>query len=222
MLNDKTGVINLNKQVFKKVFFYLPDPTPAIEEEKDFEIRKVFGIEPNKKILLHFGSLRESKGTVELIQSLNLLSDEIASTCCLVIAGTPLNEQVEAKINEAVNNVKKVQIVYVNEFISNSKMKSFFNQCNVVVMPYKNALASSGVIGHAIIAGKPVISTQHGLIGEIIKTNWKGELIDIVKPDKIAEAIERSFITDYPDVNTKNFIEEHTPFNFSKILLGDA
>ena len=222
VLNNKTGVITLNKQIKKEVFFYLPDPIPLIEEEVNFEIRKRFGIEQTKKILLHFGSLRDSKGTVELIQALNLLSDEIASKCCLIIAGTPLNEQMETKINDAVNGVKKVQVVYANEFISNSKMKSFFNQCNIVVMPYKNALASSGVIGHAILAGKPVISTRHGLIGEIIKTNWKGELIDIVKPEKIAEAIEKSFYTVYPDVNTQIFIEEHTPFNFAKILLEDV
>ena len=219
VLNDKTGAIRLNTQVNKKVFFYLPDPTPTIEEEANFDIRKRFEIEQDRKILLHFGSLRDSKGTVELIQALNLLSDEIASKCCLIIAGTPLNAQMETKINDAVNGVKKVQVVYVNEFISNSKMKSFFNQCNIVVMPYKNALASSGVIGHAITAGKPVISTRHGLIGEIIKTNWKGELIDRIEPVKIAEAIEKSFSTVYPDVNTQNYTEEHTPYNFAKILL---
>ena len=221
VLNDKTGAINLNKQVNKKVFFYLPDPTPTIEEEKDFIIRKIYGIDQNKIIFLHFGSLRDSKGTVELIEALNLLSDEIAPKCCLVMAGTPLNTQMENKINDAVKNVKKVQIVYVNEFISNSKMKSFFKQCNLVVMPYKNALASSGVIGHAIIAGKPVISTQQGLIGEINKTYWKGELIDRIEPEKIAKAIEKSFSNVYPEIDTKNFIEEHTPFNFAKILLED-
>ena len=222
VLNDIYGAINLNKQIGKEVFFYLPDPIPVIEEEANFDIRKRFEIGRDRKILLHFGSLRESKGTIELIQALNLMSDEIASKCCLVIAGTPLNTQMETKVNDAVNNVKKVQIVYVNEFISNLKMKSFFNQCNMVVMPYKNALASSGVIGHAIIAGKPVISTQQGLIGEIIRTYWKGELIDRIEPEKIAKAIERSFFTVYPEIDTKNFIEEHTPFNFAKILLEDV
>ena len=222
VLNDVNGVLYLNKQIGKEVFYYLPDPIPVIEEETNFDIRKKYEIEKGKKILLHFGSLRDSKGTVELIEALNLLSDEIASKCCLVMAGTPLNTQMENKINDAVKNVKKVQIVYVNKFISNSKMKSFFKQCNLVVMPYKNALASSGVIGHAIIAGKPVISTQQGLIGEIIKTYWKGELIDRIEPEKIAKAIEKSFSNVYPEIDTKNFIEEHTPFNFANILLADV
>ena len=221
VLNDINGALNLNKQIGKEVFFYLPDPIPVIEEEANFDLRKRFEIGQDKKILLHFGSLRESKGTIELIQALNLLSDEIAPKCCLVIAGTPLNAQMETKVNSAIKNVKKVQIVYFNEFISNSKMKAFFKQCNLVVMPYKNALASSGVIGHAIIAGKPVISTQQGLIGEIIKTNWKGELINRIEPEKIAKAIEKSFSSVYPDVDTKNFIEEHTPNHFAKLLLED-
>ena len=219
ILNDCKAVEVLNKRVRKNVFCYLPDPIPEIEEEPDYNIRNIYKIEPSKKILLHFGSLRESKGTFDIIQSLNLLSDAASLKCCLIIAGRPKNISMEKKIQENIDSVNKVQIIYINHFLSDKRMKSFFNQCDIILMPYKNSQASSGVIGHAIASEKPVISTQHGLIGEIINNNWKGELLDVIEPNAIASAIEKSISTIYPLVSNISYIDEHAPSNFARVIL---
>lgn len=163
--------------------------------------------------------MRDSKGTLELIQSLNLLSSSSSSRCCLLIVGKPRNNMFEKQIKDNISKVKQVQIVYINHFVSNSKMKSFFSQCDIVLMPYKDFLASSGVIGHAIAANKPVISNRNGLIGDIIRNYWKGELIDIVEPKTIATAIDKSIFSVYPYVSNSKYLKEHTSTNFSRLLV---
>ena len=221
ILNDKNGVKELNKQVRKNVFYYLPDPIPEIENEKNFDVRKEYQIEKSKKILLHFGSLRNSKGTIELIKSLNYLSKEVSLNCCLILAGKPFNKIIEDKILKCIQKVESVQVVFINEFLTNSRMKSFFEQSDIIAIPYKNALASSGVIGHSILSGKPVISTKQGLIGEIIRTYWKGELVELVEPKMIADAIKKTILTEYSEVNASEYIYEHSPYNFAKTILAD-
>ncbi len=219
ILNNKKVIHALNKQTRRKIFHYLPDPLPEISEEIGFNIRMTNQISSSKKILLHLGSLRKSKGTIEILQSLNLLSDKISSAISLIIAGNPINEEMDNEIKKNLEKNKKVQIIYVKGFLTNSRMKAYLNQCDIIIMPYKNFLASSGIIGHAIASNKPVIANKNGLIGEIIKSDWKGELVFPIEPMKIAVAIEKSIKTTYPVINNSNFIKEHTPYNFAKTLL---
>ncbi len=47
-------------------------------------------------------------------------------------------------------------------------MKSYFEQTDYFLIPYKNVESSSGILGHAIAAGKPVIATDKGLIGDFV------------------------------------------------------
>ena len=72
-------------------------------------------------------------------------------------------------------------------------MSSLFKASDVILMPYKNAEASSGVMGHAIKYKKPIISTNSGLIGKIINQYNFGFLVDSVTPNEIAHTIKTSF-----------------------------
>jgi glycosyltransferase involved in cell wall biosynthesis len=219
ILNDQTVVETLNKQYKKEVFKYLPDPVPEIEEE-NIDIKRSYKIEYFKKIYLHFGSLRDSKSTIEIIQSFNLLPETAQKKCCLILAGQPYNDVFEKRIEQVISQLNGVSIIYIKKFVSKGFMKSLFNQSDLILMPYKNALASSGVIGHAIASGKPVIATKQGLIGEILSNNWKGELIDEIKPETIAKAIEISIEKNYPEIENSRFLDEHTPANFARTILN--
>jgi hypothetical protein len=93
-----------------------------------------------------------------------------------------------------------------------------FNQCDAVLIPYKNAEASSGVLGHAIHSGKKVIGPSNGLIGKLIKNNDLGVCIDSINPEKIANALFSKFLDEKSVVNSA-YLEEHKPANFIKTLL---
>ncbi|WP_319502709.1 glycosyltransferase [uncultured Draconibacterium sp.] len=219
ILNDSEGVDILNKQNKKNIFFYLPDPIIIHDEDTNFNLRAKYNISKSKKIFLHFGSFRNSKGTIEIIESLNLLTPKTSATSCLVLAGKPKNDSIKKQILETIKKNNGTQVVYIDEFISNAKMKALFNQCDHILMPYKNGSASSGVIGHAIVATKPVIYSNSGLIGELIKNNWMGEHVERVEPEEIAKAIEKSLNTHYPVIDNNSFIESHSPNNFAQTLL---
>ena len=53
----------------------------------------------------------------------------------------------------------------------------------------KTFFQSSGVLYQAWSAGKPVIASSHGLIGQRVKQNNAGILVDIDKSIEIREAI---------------------------------
>ena len=158
-----------------------------------------------------------AKGTVELIQSFKLLPDDISANICVIIAGKPRND-IKELIEKLIKNVNNVQVVYIDNFIDENEMKALFGQSDIILMPYKNSEASSGVLGHAISANKPVISSAQGLLGELIQKYWVGEILDEITPGNIALSIQKSLLTKYPIKDNTIFLREHSPYNFAKII----
>jgi glycosyltransferase involved in cell wall biosynthesis len=220
LLNDSDSAVLLNDK-FKKeaVFKYLPDPVPFVVSEKDFDLRTFYGIDKERKIFLHFGSLSERKGTLDILDSVYFLQEN-QKTTTIVLAGKA-TDAFDAVLSEKISKIRKVtdvQVVWDNSFISNERVVALFNQCDAVLIPYKNAEASSGVLGHAIHSGKKVIGPSNGLIGKLIKNNDLGVCIDSINPEKIASALFSKFLDEKSAINSA-YLEEHKPTNFIKTLL---
>jgi glycosyltransferase involved in cell wall biosynthesis len=145
---------------------------------------------------------------------------ENQKTTTIVLAGKA-TDAFDAVLSEKISKIRKVtdvQVVWDNSFISNERVVALFNQCDAVLIPYKNAEASSGVLGHAIHSGKKVIGPSNGLIGKLIKNNDLGVCIDSINPEKIANALFSKFLDEKSAVNSA-YLEEHKPANFIKTLL---
>ncbi|WP_298881813.1 glycosyltransferase [uncultured Polaribacter sp.] len=224
ILNDEKSCSVLNYR-FKKnnLFSYLPDPIPNLVPQANFNIYREYKIENNRKIFLLFGALSERKGIIETLLSVNFLNQENQEKVAIIIAGKTkdlnLSNYIKGFIKENKNKTK-VQITWDNNFIENSKMASLFQQTDFVLMPYKNPEASSGILGHAMKARKPVIGPYKGLIGSIISEYKTGLLIKDITPKEIANAISNhNNIEEIDENNLNHFLETHTVTNFAKTLL---
>jgi glycosyltransferase involved in cell wall biosynthesis len=223
VLNDEDAVAGFNKKFKTRIFSVLNDPIPSLMPLKGFDIYKTYGIAPEKEIYLHFGSLAERKGTLEIIKAARLIPKQKQKTIAILLVGKPENLRTEQNILEGITENKKtseVQIICENMFVSNQIMKSLFMQCSVVVMPYKNPEASSGILGHAIAAKKPVITTGKGLLKELVTRNNFGVLLNEVNPQNIANAfieIENSRAKDQAYIQ---YVNNHTTERFSRQLLN--
>lgn len=222
VLNDQKTVDFFNKEFKKGLFEILPDPIPNLVPLEGFDIHKEFDIEQRRKIFLHIGALDSRKGSIEIIESISYLQKEIQEQLCFLFVGKAkieFEKELLAKIKE-YDKIFSVKIVWDNSFVSNEKMKSLFDSSFCVLMPYKNAEASSGILGHAAKSGIKVIGSKDGLLNEIIQDNDLGILTEKCEPIFIADAIVRSFDYDINLDKVKYFVDEHTTRHFTKKILN--
>lgn len=222
VINDQKACDKLNLIFRCKNFKFLPDPT--------FDLNNQVGSDnylllPEDKIkILHFGSLDDRKGSLELIESLIYLTPDNIEKIALVIAGFAGNDY-DKKITDKINFVRCLQsgvtIIYNNEFISDDRKKiAYFKQCDLVAIPNKLTQYASAIMVHAISFGKPMIVPNQGILGETVTENNIGYLIESVAPQEIASVIKR-FIAN-PIIINEKFAQEyyinHSPDKFAEIL----
>ncbi|MFK7813537.1 MAG: glycosyltransferase [Maribacter sp.] len=223
VLNDEITVERFNTKFKTDIFKVLPDPVLDLPTSPGFDIYKRYNIEKNQNIFLHFGSLAMRKGTFEIINAAQFIPQDIQSKTTILLVGKPENQETHEKISTLIHHSKKtskVNLIWEDCFVSNGIMKGLFAQCTAVVMPYKNPEASSGILGHAIVAKKPVISIGKGLLKELVESNNFGILLDKVTPNSVAIAMVEIGPFSATEAARSQYIEEHTIEKFSQILLG--
>ncbi|MDM8176670.1 MULTISPECIES: glycosyltransferase [Olivibacter] len=192
VLNDEQTVSFLNRKFKTSIFKTLADPIPNIEPLEAFSVYEHYGISKDRQIYLHIGSLSDRKGTIEFVNSATYLKPEVQMKVVFLLVGKAGNSQEEEELQLALNELRmktQVPIIWDNRFVPNAMMKSLFNQCYAVVIPYKNAEASSGILGHAAASNKMVITTGKGLLKDIVNTYQLGLLVDEVTPGEIGRQI---------------------------------
>jgi glycosyltransferase involved in cell wall biosynthesis len=228
ILNDSSTVQYLNNIFKKNIFHMLPDPiSDDIPLLKDFEIHKEYQIKPNRKIFLHSGSLNYRKGTFDILDAVNYLPKEKQSEISILLIGEASSQLFKQELLKRIDELKKtslVQIIWENNFVSSSRLRSIFSQVDCVLLPYKNAEASSGILGHAIISQKKVIVPDYGLLGEIVTQYKFGITIPNTYPETIAQSIisiTKNKLFDIDAINQSSFLKTHSASLFSKLLLEE-
>ncbi|WP_417885236.1 glycosyltransferase [Zunongwangia sp.] len=174
VLNNPTTASILNKEYGVSIFKSLSDPILDLKKLKTIkEDSEVFKINFKNKIsFLHFGSLADRKGTLEIIKSLNYLSPEILSNIHIILAGKASRDfenQIKTLIEEF--NISNY-ISFYSGFLSYTEIDYLLTKCSYVLLPYKFSEMSSGIIGHSVNYNTPIISCDNGAIGDIL-VNYK-------------------------------------------------
>jgi glycosyltransferase involved in cell wall biosynthesis len=86
----------------------------------------------------------------------------------------------------------KIQIVTDLRHIPESEVEIYFQLADVVLLAYSSHIGSSGVQVRAAAASKPVISSQHGLIGTLTREYGLGLTVNPQIPASIAAALTRA------------------------------
>lgn len=222
ILNDEYSCEWLNKEVKRKMFMSLPDPVYEKSIELKANIRKIYNIEEGKKILLHFGNLSKRKGSLDILESILYIDKELHDKLCFLFLGKP-DDDIISDLRGQILYYKErydVSVVYDFNFIPYNQIKNIFNESDVILLPYKNPEASSGVLGHAAYSKKIVIGTNIGLIGELIRKYKLGILLDRVDPKNIGQAIKKSFTFDTASCRYNVYVEERNANVFCEILLS--
>ena len=223
ILNDLDAVAFMNKEFNTNCFTMLPDPIPKLKPLENFNIYEYYEIGQERNIFLHIGALGDRKGTREVIETAKYLSKANQKKIAILLAGKASKVEDEELYLELIETLKKnteVQIIWDNQFVPNQMMKSLFDQCDTVLLPYKNAEFSSGILGHAAAANKRVIATNAGLIRELVVKYRLGELLNEPTSREIAKKMTQLLNEKFNTTGQSSFVKEHSPMTFAKLILN--
>jgi glycosyltransferase involved in cell wall biosynthesis len=137
--------------------------------------------------------LTERKGISKLLQSLWLLNPEDYQNIALAIVGEASPDQREKIETQIVSLCHKFPIqIYRNyQFVPEADVQAYFEVSDLILAPYQNHVGMSGILILAAAKQKPVISSNYGLMGEIIQRYQLGLAVDSTDPQSIAQGIQR-------------------------------
>jgi glycosyltransferase involved in cell wall biosynthesis len=146
----------------------------------------------NVPILLFFGELRRNKGPDILLDAVKNLEQDFR----LVIAGLP-DDTARLDIASCKEQLDKPdKIIARLNYIPEGEVDCYFLSADVVVLPYrKDVKGTSGILQHACAAGKPVIASDVGEIGRMVKEHSLGIIVEPESPQALRDGIQ-SFLAD--------------------------
>lgn len=222
ILNDLKTTQFYNNYIGHK-FVICPEPIDEIKTNPEFNLRCYYNIDPNKKILLHFGVIDKSKGVVEIIESLHLLPLSLLDKVVILIAGYTNNQDLINKLKSLTSKVNKLKsdlIILDIRYIEEENKANYFKESDLVLMPYKRYSVSSGIFGYALKFDKSIIGPSKGLIYDLINENNAGVGIDC-NPESIAKEITNYLDGKLHQSRDHNYIKNNTVQNFCKALFKD-
>lgn len=208
---DPLAVKYIEKLNSKAKILHLPDPVEIydVDEAQVEKLKKKLGIGVKRKIFLLFGRLNERKGIYQLLQAIKLLHIDVCEQICLLLVGSIIPSEklpLESLIRE-ISQSLPVQIIIRDEFIPEKEVNFYFKMSDVILATYQRHVGMSGILLLAAAAQKPVLASDYGLMGRLVKEYELGITIDSTISLAITETISL-------------FVNESTkiPFNHEKVL----
>ncbi len=151
------------RKVFVVPHGVLSAPETSLTPE---EARAALGVERSKKIILFFGNIRPYKGLKTLLTAMKEIRTELPEAI-LVIAGQPWEDWSEYEnIIERLGLSKHVLVR--TEYIGMKDVPVFFMSADLVVLPYSEFDAQTGVGLMALNYGKPLVITKVGALEDLV------------------------------------------------------
>lgn len=194
----------------------LVDPWERLPLLTQAEARERFGLPTSRTIFLHIGSTERRKGLAETVQAFHALSQEpsIRERVFLLRVGATDNlpEEEKRMMDELV--ASGMAQVIPNR-VPESAFIEYFSASDCVLIPYRKFRYSSGILSNAIAAGKPVIATNAGLIGETVRSEGLGLTVASPTSGKLARAIHKFLDTELSFDVHSDIIANRDPNHFT-------
>lgn len=192
---DPFVVKYISSAAAQRKLVYLPDPVELRQTPPSPGLREQLGIESHRRILLLFGALTARKGIDHVLDAIPQLSPDLHEQLAIVMVGeasSNYQEHLEAKIADLLQHYP-IQIVRHYAFVAEEEVPRYFQNADVVLATYQRHVGMSGILIQAAAVQKPVLSSDYGLMGELVKQYQLGLAVDTTRPEAIAAGIEQFF-----------------------------
>jgi glycosyltransferase involved in cell wall biosynthesis len=208
---------------------HLADPVssspPLLGDLSNFQTK--LGIEQHRRVFLLFGALDERKGIYQLLDAIELLPPELTQNFCLLIVGKTNPDErtrIQPKIT-ALRQTHPIQILELYDFIPEDEVPKYFQAADVILAPYQRHVGMSGILLLAAAAGKPVLSSNYGLMGELVEHHQLGLAVESTVPAEIAQALSRYVLeppTTFGDRHRMSLFAEQNSIEFYSITIFEC
>lgn len=207
---------------------HLPDPVrfdspPANLDNQLNHLRQKLGIEPNRQVFLLFGALTARKGIYQVLDSISLLPEELTQKLCLLLVGEA-DEKNQNLIDQHISKLYErypIQIIRHYSFVPDSEIPFYFQLSDVILATYQRHVGMSGILIWAASTGKPVISSDYGLMGELVRQYQLGITLNSTDPEQITKGVQLFLNEEYDPMCmnvAKSFARKNSHGNFSKLI----
>ncbi|MCG8367666.1 MAG: glycosyltransferase [Pseudanabaenales cyanobacterium] len=221
---DPFAVKHLGKGAGSMKAVHLPDP---VQINSPFAaqvdpIRARLEIDPGRRVFLLFGALTGRKGIYPLLDAIETLPPVLCQKLCLLLVG---ESNIAAALDSRIASIchhRPVQIVRRYEFVPEADVPAYFQLSDVILAPYQRHVGMSGILLWAAAAQKPVLSSDYGLMGQIVRHYNLGMTVDSTLPDEISKGLTY-FLTESAEgvcnrTKMKAFAAENSADRFADII----
>lgn len=219
ILNSAVSARVLNRRWGTSCFHYLPDPfviTPAdITSNAKEEVQHEEGV----KVMLHFGAMHAVKGTLHILDSMAHIPASDYGRYHFVFAGRVGSDIKESFYGKVEHYRKKgVRITFYDEFCPYEQISHLVAVCDCILMPYYRTSQSSGQLGYAIAASKPVILPRQGMLEKLGREAGIGIYIEKVSAEALAAAYNQIDEMKIDKTKQQMYLNTHSAKEFSRII----
>lgn len=202
----------------------LPDPIQVDQSSSmpKERLKQQLGIASDRKIFLLFGVLDRRKGIDQLLEALHLLPPEYCQQLCLVLLGEANQNKLSPKIASLCQS-QPVQVIEQYQFLPDQEVRAYFELADIVLATYQKHVGMSGILLWAAAVQKPVLSTDYGLMGELVHQYRLGLTVDSASPDAISQGLTQCLLepaeTLGDPIQMKQFAQQNSAEEFADVIL---
>lgn len=192
LLNDEVAPTYLNKKFKTKVFQYLPDPFVPLPTNALPDIKSDFNIPKGHTIYLHMGSMSARKGTLKILEAIELLEESDLKNKTFIFAGIIYPDIKDEFYKKLDKERKRTQILCFDKFCEYSFLGSLCKSTDYILLPYERTSQSSGIVGYAAQFNKPVVVPNSKLLGKLVRRYKLGYLLEDNSINALVDFIRNS------------------------------
>ena len=229
LLNDARVAEELNRSYLKRLpFSSITDPIPAVLSRCE-ALTESKVIESERYTFLLIGSMAPRKGCLMVLKAMQQMTVDELSQIRLRLVGKFRVEEVGYRsdvlsvIQDLQSKCPEVDIWVEDRHVDFSEMNAELLAANCILVPYIEFYGSSGVLGHACRAGKPVIASEEGLIGELVSKLEIGLTVNPIDLKALCRCLRIAMDGKLPFnlEAARKYVKDADYKNFSKTLIAD-
>jgi len=194
-----------------------PDPVETDYTTGRDEFRRRFAIPREAKAVGVFGLIDSRKGVDRLLRAFD--ASWRAPSHHLFLMGNHSEKVRECVRNSALGS----QIISVDRFVTDDEMVSGINAVDVVAAVYPRHVGSASIVIRAAAAGKPVLGSDFGWIGHMIRKHGLGKVCNVRNGGSLVEGFRWAFNNPMCDVEEANaFAKQNSVDYFIDVVRGGS
>lgn len=177
-------------------FHFLPDPWDGNFSHSQKNARKALGIPQDSFVLLNYGIGDRRKGLHLTVQA--LLESSLDSRLFLLCAGRISKDRGLLKGLSQLEKQGKGKVL--DRYVSDSEESLCFCASDVVLLTYIKHFGSSGVLSLSAAAGKMVIASDEGLVGQQVREHKLGWLFPSGNVEELKKCMDNAALLSESDM----------------------